>query len=214
MVRAGAAFRCSGDDDSGGAGDTGQDGLISFSRCALSLDQLRSRRHRHPHDFLKIMGDKVGRSMLCGIPLQQQWMHSSTGDFRADVLHANGRTTLLLFLHGCTLIAMTYRSLTPEERLRFDPMITGFQSNRYVRGGSHPASTRNLSLVFSRALGNSRSTRNSFLQRWPARWPLLKTKHWNASSILQAKSGFPLFFIVISICPFRDQTRTLTWSQN
>ena len=32
-------------------------------------------------DFLRIMGNKVGRSMLCGIPLQQQWMHASTGDF-------------------------------------------------------------------------------------------------------------------------------------
>ncbi|MBR9801291.1 amidohydrolase, partial [bacterium] len=31
--------------------------------------------------FLEIMGDKVGRSMLCGIPLQQQWMHANTGDF-------------------------------------------------------------------------------------------------------------------------------------
>jgi len=31
--------------------------------------------------FLEIMGDKVGRSMLCGIPLQQQWMYANTGDF-------------------------------------------------------------------------------------------------------------------------------------
>ena len=32
-------------------------------------------------DFLKIMGNKVGRSTLFGIPLQQQWMYTSTGDF-------------------------------------------------------------------------------------------------------------------------------------
>src|SRR5512140_518871 len=33
------------------------------------------------HDFLKIMGDKVGRSTLFGIPLQQEWSFRNTGDF-------------------------------------------------------------------------------------------------------------------------------------
>src|SRR5438045_9305916 len=32
------------------------------------------------HDFLKIMGDKVGRVGLFGIPLQQQWSYRVDGD--------------------------------------------------------------------------------------------------------------------------------------
>ena len=32
------------------------------------------------HDFLKIMGDKVGRVALFGIPLQQQWSYRVDGD--------------------------------------------------------------------------------------------------------------------------------------
>src|SRR5580765_1224775 len=32
------------------------------------------------HQFLKIMGDKVGRVALFGIPLQQQWSYQNSGD--------------------------------------------------------------------------------------------------------------------------------------
>ena len=37
------------------------------------------------HDFLKIMGNKVGRVALFGIPLQQQWSHEKSGDSRPHV---------------------------------------------------------------------------------------------------------------------------------
>jgi len=33
------------------------------------------------HDFLKIMGSRVGRVALFGIPLQQMWDKGNTGDF-------------------------------------------------------------------------------------------------------------------------------------
>src|SRR6201997_5649746 len=33
------------------------------------------------HRYLEIMGDKVGRSTLFGIPLQQQWSYGNSGDF-------------------------------------------------------------------------------------------------------------------------------------
>ena len=33
------------------------------------------------HDFLAIMGTKVGRVALFGIPLQQQWSYQNSGDF-------------------------------------------------------------------------------------------------------------------------------------
>jgi hypothetical protein len=33
------------------------------------------------HDFLKIMGTKVGRVALFGIPLQQEWSYQNSGDY-------------------------------------------------------------------------------------------------------------------------------------
>jgi hypothetical protein len=34
-----------------------------------------------PREFLQIMGTRVGRSTLFGIPLQQQWSYANSGDF-------------------------------------------------------------------------------------------------------------------------------------
>ncbi len=76
-------------------------------------------------NFLEIMGNKVGRSMLSGIPLQQQWMHASTGDF-APRYYTQTDAPLYYYSFTDAFIAMAYRSLKPAERARFDPMITGF----------------------------------------------------------------------------------------
>ena len=77
------------------------------------------------NDFLKIMGNKVGRAILFGIPLQQQWSYGNTGRFAPDLLPADRRPAVLLLVHR-RLIAMAYRSLPPAEQARLDPMITGF----------------------------------------------------------------------------------------
>ena len=77
------------------------------------------------HDFLKIMGTKVGRVALFGIPLQQQWSHGNTGDF-APTYYLQTDAPLYYYSFTDAYIAMAYRSLTPVERDRFDPMITGF----------------------------------------------------------------------------------------
>ena len=53
------------------------------------------------HDFLKIMGTKVGRVALFGIPLQQEWSYRQFRGLRADLLPADRRTALLLLLHRC-----------------------------------------------------------------------------------------------------------------
>ena len=52
-----------------------------------------------PREFLQIMGTRVGRSTLFGIPLQQQWSAREFGDVRADVLSAQRRPSLLLLVH-------------------------------------------------------------------------------------------------------------------
>ncbi len=74
-------------------------------------------------DFLKIMGDKVGRVMLSGIPLQQQWMHASTGEF-APTYYTQTDAPLYYYSFTDAAIAMAYKSLPAKDRLRFDPMIS------------------------------------------------------------------------------------------
>jgi hypothetical protein len=77
------------------------------------------------HEFLKIMGTKVGRVALFGIPLQQQWSYGNTGTF-APTYYLQTDAPLYYYSFTDAFIAMTYRSLTPAEQARFDPMITGF----------------------------------------------------------------------------------------
>ena len=75
--------------------------------------------------FLEIMGGKVGRSTLFGIPLQQQWSYENSGDFAPNYYLASD-APLYYYSFTDAYIAMAYRSLTKEEEQRFDPMITGF----------------------------------------------------------------------------------------
>ena len=77
------------------------------------------------HDYLKIMGDKVGRSTLFGIPLQQTWSYENSGDF-APTYYLQSDARLYYYSFTDAWIAMAYRSLRPQEQQRLDPMITGF----------------------------------------------------------------------------------------
>ena len=77
------------------------------------------------HNFLRIMGNKVGRVALFGIPLQQQWSYRADGD-RAPTYYLNTDAPLYYYSFTDAAIAMSYKSLTKEEQARFDPMITGF----------------------------------------------------------------------------------------
>ncbi|MGH7492264.1 MAG: amidohydrolase family protein [bacterium] len=75
--------------------------------------------------FLDIMGTKVGRVALFGIPLQQQWSYGNTGDF-APTYYLQTDAPLYYYSFIDAYIAMAYKSLSPEQQARFDPMITGF----------------------------------------------------------------------------------------
>lgn len=77
------------------------------------------------HNFLRIMGNKVGRVALFGIPLQQQWSYRSDGN-RAPTYYLNTDAPLYYYSFTDAWIAIAYKSLTKEEQARFDPMITGF----------------------------------------------------------------------------------------
>jgi hypothetical protein len=75
--------------------------------------------------FLAIMGGRVGRSTLFGIPLQQQWSYANSGDF-APTYYLHSDAPLYYYSFTDAYIASIYRSLTPADQARFDPMITGF----------------------------------------------------------------------------------------
>jgi len=77
------------------------------------------------HDFLKIMGDKVGRVALFGIPLQQQWSYRVDAD-HGPTYYLNTDAPLYYYSFTDACIAMAYKSLSKDEQARFDPMITGF----------------------------------------------------------------------------------------
>ena len=75
--------------------------------------------------FLGIMGTRVGRSTLFGIPLQQQWSYRISGD-NAPTYYLDTDARLYYYSFTDAYIAMQYRLLSKADQARFDPMITGF----------------------------------------------------------------------------------------
>src|SRR3954471_21765507 len=75
--------------------------------------------------FLKIMGTRVSRSTLFGIPLQQQWSHANSGDY-APAYYLQSDAPLYYYSFTDAYIASVYRALPADAQARFDPMITGF----------------------------------------------------------------------------------------
>jgi len=75
--------------------------------------------------FLEIMENKVGRSAVFGIPLQQKWDYFVSGERKPDYyLLSDARLYYYSFVDA--MIAEGYRRLSPEAQKRLDPMITGF----------------------------------------------------------------------------------------
>ncbi|CAN7260912.1 amidohydrolase family protein [Phenylobacterium sp. LjRoot219] len=76
-------------------------------------------------EHLKLIGPRVCRSTLFGIPLQQTWNYHETGDF-APTYYLEADAPLYYYSFVDAMIAQQYRALPPAERARLDPMITGF----------------------------------------------------------------------------------------
>lgn len=76
-------------------------------------------------DLLAVMGDQVGRAALFGIPLQQQWSFAISGEAAPDY-YLESDAPLYYYSFTDADIAREYLSLSPAQRQRFDPMITGF----------------------------------------------------------------------------------------
>ena len=75
--------------------------------------------------MLRVMGNQVGRATLFGIPLQQMWS-ARLSYTKAPTYYLETDAPLYYYSFTDAAIAMAYRSLTPAEQARFDPMITGF----------------------------------------------------------------------------------------
>jgi Amidohydrolase len=78
-----------------------------------------------PREFLRIMGTRVSRSTLFGIPLQQQWSFANSGTF-APTYYLQSDAPLYYYSFTDAYIASVFKALSPTEQARFDPMITGF----------------------------------------------------------------------------------------
>jgi hypothetical protein len=76
-------------------------------------------------EVLKLMGPRVCRSTLFGIPLQQAWSYRESGQV-APTYYLEADAPLYYYSFVDAAIAQAYLALAPEARARFDPMITGF----------------------------------------------------------------------------------------
>jgi predicted TIM-barrel fold metal-dependent hydrolase len=75
--------------------------------------------------IVDLMGDRVGRAAVFGIPLQQAWSHRVSGD-DAPTYYLDTDAELYYYSFTDAHIAMAYRALPKAQQARFDPMITGF----------------------------------------------------------------------------------------
>lgn len=76
-------------------------------------------------EFLELMGDKVGRSTVFGIPVQQQWSYMNSGE-DAPRYYLDTDAPLYYYSFTDAYIADQYNELTDEDKKRIEPMITGF----------------------------------------------------------------------------------------
>lgn len=72
-----------------------------------------------------IMSDKIGRSTVFGLPLQQQWSYRVTGE-NAPTYYLDTDAPLYYYSFCDAWIAMQYKNLPKEKQERLDPMIIGF----------------------------------------------------------------------------------------
>ena len=75
--------------------------------------------------YFEIVGERVGRVTMFGIPLQQKWDYFVSGE-RAPDYYLLSDAELYYYSFVDAAIAMEYQSLSDAQQTRVDPMITGF----------------------------------------------------------------------------------------
>lgn len=76
-------------------------------------------------DLVDMMGERIGRSTVFGIPLQQMWSFGNTGDY-APTYYLQSDAPLYYYSFADAQIAVAYNALPPDQQQRLDPMIIGF----------------------------------------------------------------------------------------
>ncbi len=111
-------------------------GLLVLTKAQSNDKYLFHDSHFHLTNYIQegigmefyvdsIMGDKVGRSTVFGLPVQQQWSYRVTGD-NAPTYYLDTDAPLYYYSFCDAYIAMQYKSLPKEKQERLDPMIIGF----------------------------------------------------------------------------------------
>ena len=106
------------------ASSSSEPGEYAFNDCHVHLTNY-VQDGTDIRAFLELMGNRVGRAALFGIPLQQLWSQRISGDF-APTYYLQTDAPLYYYSFTDAFIAMAYRSLPKAAQARFDPMITGF----------------------------------------------------------------------------------------
>ena len=75
--------------------------------------------------YFDMVGDRVGRVAMFGIPLQQKWDYFVSGD-RAPHYYLHSDAALYYYSFVDAMIASEYLSLSDAQKRRVDPMIIGF----------------------------------------------------------------------------------------
>ena len=75
--------------------------------------------------YFEIVGDRVGRVAMFGIPVQQKWDYFISGD-RAPDYYLLSDAALYYYSFVDAVIAREYHTLSDTQKARVDPMITGF----------------------------------------------------------------------------------------
>ena len=84
-------------------------------------------------DFMNIMGTKVGRVAIFGIPLQQQWSYGNTGQF-APTYYLQTDAPLYYYSFTDAFIATAYKSLPPAAQARTGTSPASAASARTLSG--------------------------------------------------------------------------------
>ena len=179
-------------------------------------------------DFLSIVGEKVGRTAVFGIPLQQKWDYFESGD-RAPDYYLHSDAALYYYSFVDAIIAEEYQLLSPADQKRFDPMITGFNPTD-MYAADHIRRVLELypgvfsgigefsihkEFVSSKILGHSASLRNPALDRvleFAAEVGLVVILHNDIDVVLPTDAQEP-----VHLGPLRDVLRahpevTIIWA--
>lgn len=181
-------------------------------------------------DFLQIMGDKVGRVSLFGIPLQQKWDYFESGE-RAPDYYLLSDSALYYYSFVDAMVAEAYRGLSPRDRRRFDPMITGFNpTDMYATDHIRRVLTLypgvfsgigefsvHKEFVSSKVLGHTASLRNPALHRilkFAGEVGLVVNLHCDINTVRPVKGDRPAHFDALKEIFKAHPRTTIIWAHS